>query len=57
MGTMAGQPLYEAAGFQVLEHRTDSTGGAPVPLVRMRKTITATATVLAEDLGMTGGDG
>ena len=40
MGTMAGQPLYEAAGFQVLEHFTDSTGGAPVPLVRMRKTLT-----------------
>ena len=39
MGTMAGQPRYEAAGFQVLEHLTDSTGGAPVPLVRMRKVL------------------
>jgi GNAT superfamily N-acetyltransferase len=39
MGTMAGQPLYRAAGFQVLEHLTDSTGGVPVPLVRMRKTL------------------
>ncbi|MET0495118.1 MAG: GNAT family N-acetyltransferase, partial [Actinoplanes sp.] len=40
MGTMAGQPLYRAAGFRVLDHLTDSTGGAPVPLVRMRKTLT-----------------
>jgi GNAT superfamily N-acetyltransferase len=37
MGTMAGQPLYEAAGFRVVEHLTDASGGAPVPLVRMRK--------------------
>jgi GNAT superfamily N-acetyltransferase len=40
MGTMAGRPLYEAAGFRVLEHLTDDTGGAPVPLVRMRKALT-----------------
>lgn len=39
MGTMAGQPLYAAAGFEVVEHLVDSTGGAPVPLVRMRKTL------------------
>jgi GNAT superfamily N-acetyltransferase len=37
MGTMAGRPLYEAAGFTVIEHLTDAAGGAPVPLVRMRK--------------------
>jgi GNAT superfamily N-acetyltransferase len=40
MGTMSGQPLYAAAGFVVVEHLQDDRGGAPVPLVRMRKTIT-----------------
>lgn len=39
MGTMAGRPLYEAAGFHVVEQLTDATGGVPVPLVRMRKAI------------------
>jgi GNAT superfamily N-acetyltransferase len=41
MGTMSGRPLYEAAGFAVIEHITDDSGGAPVPLVRMRKPIEA----------------
>jgi GNAT superfamily N-acetyltransferase len=41
MGTMSGQPLYAAAGFVVVEHLQDDRGGAPVPLVRMRKTITS----------------
>jgi GNAT superfamily N-acetyltransferase len=40
MGTLAGRPLYEAAGFRVIEHLTDASGGAPVPLVRMRKELT-----------------
>jgi GNAT superfamily N-acetyltransferase len=40
MGTMAGRPLYEAAGFQVIEQLSDDSGGVPVPLVRMRKAIT-----------------
>jgi GNAT superfamily N-acetyltransferase len=39
MGTMSGQPLYAAAGFAVVEELQDDRGGAPVPLVRMRKTI------------------
>lgn len=39
MGTMSGRPLYEAAGFTVVEHVTDDTGGAAVPLVRMRKPV------------------
>jgi GNAT superfamily N-acetyltransferase len=39
MSTLTGQPLYEAAGFVPIEHVTDSTGGAPVPLIRMRKPI------------------
>lgn len=37
MGTMAGRPLYEAAGFVVVEELEDARGGAPVPLVRMRR--------------------
>jgi GNAT superfamily N-acetyltransferase len=39
MGTLAGRPLYEAAGFVVIGHVSDDAGGAPVPLVRMRKEI------------------
>jgi GNAT superfamily N-acetyltransferase len=39
MSTLAGQPLYAAAGFAVVEHTEDASGGAPVPLVRMRKAI------------------
>jgi GNAT superfamily N-acetyltransferase len=39
MGTMAGRPLYEAAGFRVIEQLSDDAGGVPVPLVRMRKTL------------------
>jgi GNAT superfamily N-acetyltransferase len=37
MATLAGQPLYRAAGFTPIEHVIDSNGGAPVPLVRMGK--------------------
>ncbi|MDI6102304.1 GNAT family N-acetyltransferase [Actinoplanes sp. NEAU-A12] len=40
MATLSGRPLYEAAGFAPVEHLTDASGGAPVPLVRMRKAIT-----------------
>jgi GNAT superfamily N-acetyltransferase len=36
-GTLAGEPLYAAAGFVAVERFTDSNGGAAVPLVRMRK--------------------
>lgn len=39
MGTMAGRPLYEAAGFRVIEQLSDDAGGVPVPLVRMRKAL------------------
>jgi GNAT superfamily N-acetyltransferase len=39
MATMAGRPLYRAAGFHEVEEVTDTSGGAPVPLVRMRKEI------------------
>jgi GNAT superfamily N-acetyltransferase len=37
MGTMAGRPLYEAAGFTVVEWVTETAGGVGVPLVRMHK--------------------
>lgn len=39
MATMAGQPLYAAAGFVAVEHITESSRGAEIPLVRMRRTI------------------
>lgn len=39
MGTRAGEPLYAAAGYEVIERIEDCTGGAPVPLARMRKTL------------------
>ena len=37
MGTLAGRPLYEAAGFTVVEEVTETAGGVAVPLVRMRR--------------------
>lgn len=40
MGTLAGEPLYRAAGYTTVEHVTDAAGGTPVPLVRMRKPLT-----------------
>jgi GNAT superfamily N-acetyltransferase len=39
MSTLAGRPLYEAAGFKLVEHAEDASGGAPVPLVKMHKAI------------------
>ncbi|MDB5453321.1 MAG: GCN5-related N-acetyltransferase protein [Caulobacteraceae bacterium] len=39
MGTLSGVPLYERAGFRAIERIEDARGGAPVPLVRMGKTI------------------
>ncbi len=43
MATRSGRPLYESFGFQPVEDVHDASGGAPVPLMRMRKPITATA--------------
>jgi GNAT superfamily N-acetyltransferase len=40
MGTLSGEPLYRAYGFEPVERITDDRGGAPVPLVRMRKAVT-----------------
>ena len=39
MSTLSGEPFYTAYGFRPLERLTDSTGGAPVPLVRMEKPV------------------
>lgn len=39
MATLSGRPLYLRAGFEDIEAIEDSRGGAPVPLVRMGKTI------------------
>lgn len=37
MSTLAGEPLYRAAGYDVVERLTDDRGGTPVPLLRMAK--------------------
>jgi len=39
MATMSGRPLYARAGYVEIEHIVDDRGGAPVPLVRMGKSI------------------
>jgi GNAT superfamily N-acetyltransferase len=39
MATLSGRPLYEAAGFVAIEEISDAAGGAPVPLIRMRKAL------------------
>ena len=43
MATHAGRPLYEAFGFQPVEEVQEASGGAPVPLTRMRKSVSSTA--------------
>jgi GNAT superfamily N-acetyltransferase len=37
--TLAGEPLYAAFGFEAVSRGSDSTGGAPVPIVAMAKAI------------------
>lgn len=39
MATLAGEPLYRACGYAPVEHVQDARGGAPVPLLRMRKSL------------------
>ena len=39
MATLAGEPLYRAAGFRAIERIEDSNGGAAVPLIRMGKAL------------------
>ena len=42
MATLAGAPLYQSCGYAVIEPVTDGRGGAPVPLLRMGKTLAST---------------
>jgi GNAT superfamily N-acetyltransferase len=39
MGTLAGEPLYRACGYEAVERVADDRGGAAVPLVKMRKSL------------------
>ena len=39
MSTLSGEPLYTAYGFRPLERVEDTTGGAPVPIIRMEKRV------------------
>jgi len=39
VATMPGLPLYTACGYAVAERFEDTSGGTPVPLARMTKTI------------------
>jgi len=39
MATLAGHELYSRCGYQPVEQIVDDRGGAPVPLIRMRKAI------------------
>ena len=39
VATVAGEPLYAACGYDVLERFADDRGGVPVPLARMAKDI------------------
>ena len=41
VATLGGEPLYRAAGYAEIERFEDDRGGAPVPLVRMGKRLTA----------------
>ena len=39
VATLAGEPLYRACGYEPYEEFADDRGGAPVPLLRMRKSL------------------
>jgi GNAT superfamily N-acetyltransferase len=39
VATLAGAPLYRACGYQATENFFDESGGAAVPLIRMKKEI------------------
>ena len=39
MATMSGKPLYEVCGYLLVEPISDDRGGAPVPLLHMRKAL------------------
>lgn len=40
VATLSGEPLYKACGYTAYENLVDDRGGAGVPLLRMRKTLT-----------------
>jgi GNAT superfamily N-acetyltransferase len=40
VATLSGEPLYRACGFESYEAIVDDRGGAGVPLLRMRKSLT-----------------
>ncbi|PKO19142.1 MAG: GNAT family N-acetyltransferase [Chloroflexi bacterium HGW-Chloroflexi-10] len=40
VATLSGEPLYRACGFEPYEEIIDDRGGAGVPLLRMRKSLT-----------------
>jgi GNAT superfamily N-acetyltransferase len=42
-GTLAGEPLYTACGYHVIETLLETSGPAPVPLLRMGKDLTQMA--------------
>lgn len=50
MATLAGRPLYEAAGYAAVEHVTQTAGGVAIPLVRMRKHLVVGRRVLVSGL-------
>ena len=39
MATLSGEPLYRASGYAVIEEISDTSGGEPVPLKRMGKSL------------------
>jgi hypothetical protein len=39
MATMAGEPLYRACGYEVIEEIVDERGGVGVPFLRMKKVL------------------
>jgi GNAT superfamily N-acetyltransferase len=39
-GTLSGEPLYAACGYHVVERITETIGATPLPLLRMRKSLT-----------------
>lgn len=49
MATMAGVPLYRACGYEPIEDVLDARGGAPVPLLRMGKSIAPAMPLSDED--------
>lgn len=39
VATLAGEPLYRACGYEPYDEFVDDRGGAPVPLLRMKKSL------------------